>query len=113
MDCGRSNVYHYGFAALTRNLLGKHATLTIRVNPMSKCPNMKINLTDCPCTYSCDTKGKCCECIRSHRAHKELPACYFPPNVEKTYDRSIRKFISLQNDSTPLSGMIGVEEVGC
>ena len=23
----------------------------------------------------------------------ELPACYFPTNVEKTYDRSIRKFI--------------------
>jgi len=25
----------------------------------------------------------------------ELPACYFPDDVEKTYDRSIRKFIEI------------------
>jgi hypothetical protein len=25
----------------------------------------------------------------------ELPACFFPPEVERTYDRSIRRFISL------------------
>ncbi|MEM2912899.1 MAG: DUF6485 family protein [Candidatus Bathyarchaeia archaeon] len=59
------------------------------------CPNIEINLRDCPCTYPCDIKGKCCECILQHRKHRELPACYFPPEVERTYDRSIRRFVSL------------------
>jgi hypothetical protein len=26
----------------------------------------------------------------------ELPACYFPAEIERTYDRSIERFISLQ-----------------
>jgi hypothetical protein len=25
----------------------------------------------------------------------ELPACFFPAEVEKTYDRSIRKFVQI------------------
>lgn len=62
---------------------------------MSECPNLKVNLASCPCTYSCGLKGKCCECVRNHRAHGELPACYFPFDVEKTYDRSIERFVSL------------------
>ncbi len=59
------------------------------------CPNVEVNLEDCNCTYSCGVKGKCCECVRTHRSHGELPACFFPPQVEKTYDRSIRRFVSL------------------
>ncbi|RJS76878.1 hypothetical protein CW712_00485 [Candidatus Bathyarchaeota archaeon] len=59
------------------------------------CPNIEVNLKDCPCTYPCSIKGKCCECIRNHRSHGELPACFFPPEVERTYDRSIRRFLSL------------------
>ncbi|MCW4052236.1 MAG: DUF6485 family protein [Candidatus Bathyarchaeota archaeon] len=62
---------------------------------MSDCSNLQTNLADCPCTYPCDLKGRCCSCIRSHRANNELPACYFPPKVEKTYDRSINRFVSL------------------
>jgi len=27
----------------------------------------------------------------------ELPACYFPADVEKTYDRSIRRFVELHS----------------
>ncbi|MGD8566132.1 MAG: DUF6485 family protein [Candidatus Bathyarchaeota archaeon] len=61
---------------------------------MSECPNLENNLANCPCTYECSRKGKCCECIKSHRYNNELPACYFPKEVEKTYDRSIRRFIS-------------------
>jgi len=30
------------------------------------------------------------------RVHNELPACYFPPEVEKIYDRSIRKLVAIQ-----------------
>jgi len=59
------------------------------------CPNIEINLEKCPCTYPCDIKGICCQCLLNHRLHGELPACYFPPEVERTYDRSIRRFIAL------------------
>jgi len=60
-----------------------------------ECPNVEVNLRDCSCTYPCDRRGKCCECISHHRAHGELPGCFFPPQVERTYDRSIRRFVSL------------------
>lgn len=50
----------------------------------------------CPCTWqSCSRHGKCCECIKYHRERNELPGCYFPPEEEKTYDRSIENFIRL------------------
>lgn len=52
------------------------------------------NLKTCPCTYpGCPRKGLCCECIKHHRKAGELPACYFSAEAEKTYDRSIEKFI--------------------
>ncbi|HMK66350.1 MAG TPA: DUF6485 family protein [Thermodesulfobacteriota bacterium] len=59
-----------------------------------KCPNIKENLKSCTCSYEpCSRKGLCCQCIQYHRRSGELPACYFPPEVEKTYDRSISRFI--------------------
>jgi len=49
---------------------------------------------DCACTYSsCSKRGKCCECIAYHKKNGELPGCLFPPEVEKTYDRSIERFV--------------------
>lgn len=61
---------------------------------MTECPNIKINLEKCPCTYSgCPRKGKCCECIQYHLSRDELPACCFSKESEKTYDRSFKKFI--------------------
>ncbi|MGD2249395.1 MAG: DUF6485 family protein [Candidatus Methanofastidiosia archaeon] len=60
------------------------------------CENRERNLKECNCTWtSCSKKGICCECIKSHRERGELPGCYFPDDVEKTYDRSIERFISL------------------
>jgi len=53
----------------------------------------KSNLKSCPCTYDCEKKGICCECIRHHRKNKELPACYFSKEQEKTYDRSIENYL--------------------
>lgn len=51
------------------------------------------NLERCPCTYpDCPRKGLCCECIEHHRAKDQLPACYFSPEAEKTYDRSFARF---------------------
>ncbi len=56
--------------------------------------NKERNLEKCNCTYEpCSRKGICCECIAYHRSNKELPACFFPADVEKTYDRSYRRFI--------------------
>lgn len=53
------------------------------------------NMESCNCTYPCDKKGMCCECIAYHRSRGELPACYFDEEAEKTYDRSIEYFVSL------------------
>ncbi len=52
------------------------------------------NKTARNCTYEpCSRKGICCECIVYHRELGELPACYFPADVERTYDRSVERFI--------------------
>jgi len=57
--------------------------------------NLKANRQSCNCTYEpCSRKGKCCECIAYHRASDELPACYFTTEVERTYDRSVARFIA-------------------
>lgn len=65
---------------------------------MTSC-NKKERANKCPCTYcdengkSCVHKGKCCACIAHHRRNNELPACYFSPGQEKTYDRSIKNYL--------------------
>ena len=52
---------------------------------------------DCPCTYEpCSRKGVCCECLAYHLRLRQLPACAFPPDVERTYDRSFQRFAALQ-----------------
>jgi hypothetical protein len=57
---------------------------------------IEVNRQSCTCTYEpCERKGKCCDCISHHRAKNELPGCLFPPEAERTYDRSFRKFIEI------------------
>ena len=52
------------------------------------------NLKNCPCTYHpCARKGLCCECISHHKAHGEVPGCLFPPEAERSYDRSLGAFL--------------------
>jgi len=42
-------------------------------------------MKNCNCTYpGCSRKGFCCECLAYHLSSKELPACCFPADVEKT-----------------------------
>jgi hypothetical protein len=61
------------------------------------CQNYERNMKNCNCTYEpCSRKGICCECIAYHRRMGELPACYFSDDVERTWDRSIRKFVQTQ-----------------
>ena len=58
--------------------------------------NIEANKENCNCTYEpCTRKGKCCECIRYHLRMDELPACAFPPQIERTYDRSSARFAAL------------------
>jgi hypothetical protein len=57
------------------------------------------NLKTCNCSYEpCSRKGNCCECLDYHWGMNELPACLFPDNVERTYDRSLRRFMSVHKD---------------
>lgn len=52
----------------------------------------------CNCTYEpCPRKGKCCDCISYHLESDELPACCFPAEVEKSYDRSFARFVGVYN----------------
>ena len=61
---------------------------------MKDCTNKKDNLNICNCTYEpCPRKGVCCECLSYHRKNGELPACFFPDDIEATYDRSRERFI--------------------
>lgn len=60
---------------------------------MREC-TVEQNRGKCNCTYEpCSRKGICCECLTYHRRLGELPACLFPADVERTYDRSVERFI--------------------
>jgi len=53
----------------------------------------------CPCTYEpCSHKGYCCDCIEYHLRMRELPGCVFPPEAERTFDRSFGYFAKLVNE---------------
>ena len=58
------------------------------------------NQKACNCSYEpCSRKGICCECIRYHWRMGEFPACYFPNDVERTWNRSIETFIQTYESS--------------
>ncbi|MFH1394617.1 MAG: DUF6485 family protein [Candidatus Omnitrophota bacterium] len=62
---------------------------------MAEC-KIQTNKKICNCSYEpCARKGLCCDCLHYHRKNGQLPACYFPDDVEKTYDRSIENFIRI------------------
>ncbi len=54
------------------------------------------NLQNCNCTYEpCARKGICCDCISYHLRMRELPACCFPDEAERTFNRSFEYFAQL------------------
>jgi hypothetical protein len=56
------------------------------------------NTARCTCTYEpCSRKGLCCDCIAYHRQFSELPGCLFPPEAERTYDRSVAYFVRINS----------------
>ena len=52
----------------------------------------------CNCSYGCDKEGICCDCVHYHRNMGQLPACFFPDDIEKTYDRSFERFINIYQE---------------
>ncbi|MBW2263434.1 MAG: hypothetical protein JRG91_15825 [Deltaproteobacteria bacterium] len=60
---------------------------------MTKCDTDR-NMKRCNCSYEpCSRKGKCCDCLTYHWQMGQMPACMFPDDVERSYDRSIELFI--------------------
>jgi hypothetical protein len=58
--------------------------------------NEQENMARCNCSYSpCPRKGICCDCLAYHLRSRELPACAFPDDAERTYDRSFEHFARL------------------
>jgi len=52
------------------------------------------NKIGCTCTATgCKNRGICCDCVRHHRENNEIPGCFFPASVEKSWDRSIENFV--------------------
>ena len=63
---------------------------------MAECTNRTKNKRRCTCSYpGCSRKGICCECLHYHWQMRQLPGCLFPPDAEKTYDRSLEHFIEV------------------
>ena len=61
--------------------------------------NEEKNKIRCNCSYPCDKKGMCCECLRYHWSRGEVSACLFSDDVEKTYDRTLENFIRTRQTS--------------
>ncbi|MDR0965644.1 MAG: DUF6485 family protein [Myxococcales bacterium] len=60
------------------------------------CPRKEDNLARCKCSYpGCGAKGTCCACLHRHLKNRQLPACCFSSDVEKTFDRSFERFAEL------------------
>ncbi len=60
-----------------------------------KCKS-ETNSASCTCTYpGCPRHGICCDCLRYHKAMRQLPGCFFPPGVERTWERSYEAFAKL------------------
>jgi hypothetical protein len=54
------------------------------------------NSGQCNCSYEpCPRKHTCCDCLSYHLDSRELPACFFPAEAERTYDRSFEHFARL------------------
>ncbi|MGB2650719.1 MAG: DUF6485 family protein [Candidatus Omnitrophota bacterium] len=54
------------------------------------------NMSFCNCSYEpCSRKGLCCDCLQYHLKMSQMPACFFPDDIEKGYDRSISNFVKI------------------
>lgn len=59
-----------------------------------ECAHKSKKNANCTCTYvSCERHGMCCACINYHRPKGQMVGCYFSPEAEKTWDRSMEAFL--------------------
>lgn len=59
------------------------------------CPTAEKGNKNCTCTYtSCERHGSCCACIAYHRPKNQMVGCYFTPEAERAYDRSMKFFLA-------------------
>jgi hypothetical protein len=80
-------------------IIDRTETERSRAMRATDCANQKKNEASCTCTYlSCERRGVCCACVAYHRASNQLPGCFFPPEAEKTFDRSVRHFVKVMQD---------------
>ena len=69
------------------------------MSPKTRDCNLEKNTAKCSCTYEpCSRKGACCECIQYHWEKGQLPGCVFPSDVERTYNRSVEKFVQVYQE---------------
>lgn len=48
----------------------------------------------CKCTYpGCPRHGNCCQCVAFHRNRGEATGCFFTPEGERSYDRSLKNLM--------------------
>ena len=60
----------------------------------NSCP---YNSIDCPCTKDCPRHGKCCECVKHHKAAgNKLPACLRPAPLPKPVSPETRADLRVQ-----------------
>lgn len=58
------------------------------------------NLAICNCSYDpCSRKGVCCDCVQYHRKSRQLPACFFSTDAERTFDRTFEHFARLVKEN--------------
>jgi len=60
--------------------------------------NQEVRKKVCVCTYDCQRRGKCCECLEYHLSKNQLPGCAFAKiskEAEKSYNRDIEYFAKL------------------
>lgn len=58
------------------------------------CERREENRKACPCSHrECSRHGLCCQCVEYHREKRQLPACFFTAEEEKTLDRSLEFFL--------------------
>ena len=62
---------------------------------MAEC-KINANKKRCNCTYEpCSKKGLCCDCLQYHLNSGEMPACFFPDDIERGYNRSVANFVKV------------------
>lgn len=60
--------------------------------------NQEVRKEACACTYDCERRGKCCECLEHHLSKNQLHGCVFvkiSKEAEKSYNGDIEYFAKL------------------